>query len=78
MVRQGGRFVFSSITDQPAPDAFVRFREGVGQRFVVTIDTEEEFDWTKPLTARGIGWIRFHACASFSNFAKALASSRSI
>jgi hypothetical protein len=38
------------ITDQPAPDAFVRFREGVGQRFVVTIDTEEEFDWTKPLT----------------------------
>jgi hypothetical protein len=28
----------------------VRFREGVGQRFVVTIDTEEEFDWTKPLT----------------------------
>jgi hypothetical protein len=22
------------------------FREGVGQRFVVTIDTEEEFDWT--------------------------------
>ncbi|MBS0254924.1 MAG: polysaccharide deacetylase family protein [Proteobacteria bacterium] len=26
----------------------VRFREGSGQRFLLTIDTEEEFDWTKP------------------------------
>lgn len=32
-----------------APD-LVRFREGFGQRFIVTVDTEEEFDWTAPLT----------------------------
>ncbi|RVU02328.1 WalW protein [Novosphingobium umbonatum] len=28
----------------------VRFAPGTGQRFLVTVDTEEEFDWTKPLT----------------------------
>jgi hypothetical protein len=32
----------------PAPDSMVRFRPGTGQRFLLTIDTEEEFDWTKP------------------------------
>jgi hypothetical protein len=26
----------------------VRFRPGAGQRFLMTVDTEEEFDWTKP------------------------------
>lgn len=37
------------ITDTPARPDFVRFREGFGQRFVVTVDTEEEFDWSAPL-----------------------------
>lgn len=27
----------------------MRFQPGFGQRFVLTVDTEEEFDWTKPL-----------------------------
>ena len=39
-----------TLTDMPPADAMVRFREGAGQQFLVTIDTEEEFDWTKPLT----------------------------
>lgn len=37
------------ITDTPSRPDFVQFREGFGQRFVVTVDTEEEFDWTAPL-----------------------------
>ena len=37
------------INDVPAEPDFVRFREGFGQRFIVTIDTEEEFDWRAPL-----------------------------
>lgn len=37
------------ITDTPVRPDFVRFREGFGQRFVVTVDTEEEFDWAAPL-----------------------------
>ncbi|MFM5955198.1 MAG: polysaccharide deacetylase family protein [Novosphingobium sp.] len=27
----------------------MRFRPGFGQRFVVTVDTEEEFDWSRPI-----------------------------
>ncbi len=37
------------MTDTPGQPEFVRFEEGFGQRFVVTVDTEEEFDWTAPL-----------------------------
>ncbi|HEY6869522.1 MAG TPA: polysaccharide deacetylase family protein [Novosphingobium sp.] len=41
------------ITDQPAPDCFVRFADGFAPRFLVTVDTEEEFDWLQPLRASG-------------------------
>jgi len=37
------------IRQPPAPPDFVEFRPGSGQRFIVTVDTEEEFDWTKPI-----------------------------
>lgn len=33
----------------PANADFVRFKPGFGQRFVVTVDTEEEFDWSRPI-----------------------------
>ncbi|MDE2436482.1 MAG: WalW protein, partial [Sphingomonadales bacterium] len=41
------------ITDAPAPDRMVRFRPDFGQRFVLTVDTEEEFDWSKPIERSG-------------------------
>jgi len=37
------------ITDSPARPDLVRFAEGFGQRFLVTVDTEEEFDWSAPI-----------------------------
>lgn len=37
------------IFDQPDAADFVRFKPGFGQRFVVTVDTEEEFDWSRPI-----------------------------
>jgi hypothetical protein len=37
------------ITDLPAKADFVRFKPDFGQRYVVTVDTEEEFDWTRPI-----------------------------
>lgn len=37
------------INEPPAPGAKVTFKQGFGQRFIVTVDTEEEFDWSKPL-----------------------------
>jgi len=41
------------ITDQPRADGFVRFAPEFGQRFLVTVDAEEEFDWNQPLRAEG-------------------------
>jgi len=51
----------------PGPDDFVQFAPGFGPRFVVTVDTEEEFDWAKPFDRFGHGlshvpWLgRFQA-----------------
>jgi hypothetical protein len=39
----------TDITIRPAAPAYVEFQEGFGQRFIVTVDTEEEFDWTAPI-----------------------------
>ncbi|NOU03155.1 MAG: WalW protein [Novosphingobium sp.] len=43
----------SRITDHPAPGSEVRFAAGFGQRFVLTVDTEEEFDWSQPIQRSG-------------------------
>ncbi len=37
------------ITDTPDAAAQVKFRAGTEQRFLVTVDAEEEFDWAQPL-----------------------------
>lgn len=41
------------ITDRPAPGSAVRFAPDFGQRFILTVDTEEEFDWNKPIERSG-------------------------
>ncbi|MCB2079656.1 MAG: polysaccharide deacetylase family protein [Novosphingobium sp.] len=33
----------------PTRPEFVKFRQGFGQKFIITVDTEEEFDWSAPL-----------------------------
>lgn len=38
-----------NILKSPSNPDFVRFGKDFGQRFLVTIDTEEEFDWAAPL-----------------------------
>lgn len=38
------------ITDAPPASALAQFQKNFGQRFLLTVDTEEEFDWNKPLT----------------------------
>ena len=50
-----------------APD-FVRFDEDFGQRFLVTIDTEEEFDWGAPLDPAKHSLRSVPAFASFQQF----------
>jgi hypothetical protein len=44
-----GTLAANRISDLPASPDFVRFTLGFGQRFVVTVDTEEEFDWSRPI-----------------------------
>lgn len=41
------------ITDDPEAADFVQFADDFGQRFIVTVDVEEEFDWNRPLRATG-------------------------
>lgn len=39
----------------PAPGSAVAWPDDFGQRFTVFVDTEEEFDWTRPLAREGWG-----------------------
>lgn len=43
----------AKITALPAPGDFVRFAPGFGSRFIVTVDAEEEFDWSAPFDRAG-------------------------
>jgi hypothetical protein len=37
--------------DRPPPDhRYIRFPDSFGRRFTIFVDTEEEFDWTQPLS----------------------------
>jgi hypothetical protein len=56
------------ITDLPNAADMVRFRDGWGQRFLVTVDTEEEFDWTKPLGRSAYGLDHVRRIADFQSF----------
>lgn len=53
------------ITDLPAPDQRVQFPAGFGQRFILTVDTEEEFDWSQPIQREG---HTLHSVARLARF----------
>jgi hypothetical protein len=57
-----------SITVPPLRSALARFDPGFGQRFLLTVDTEEEFDWTKPLAREGHGLDHVPRLAKFQQF----------
>jgi len=61
-----------TILDLPQPQDFVRFAPGFGQRFIITVDTEEEFDWTKPLQRSGHGLDHVPHLAKFQQFCEGL------
>lgn len=45
-----------------------RFVPGFGQRFIVTVDAEEEFDWTRPLKREGFGLDHVPRLEKFQEF----------
>ncbi len=56
------------ISKAPVAPDFVRFREGFGQKFLVTIDTEEEFDWAGPVDRESHGVDTVPALRAFRKF----------
>lgn len=56
------------ITDAPDPHDFVRFDSAFGRRFIVTVDTEEEFNWDEPLQSSGHTLHSVSRLARFQQF----------
>lgn len=56
-----------TLATLPGKDAFVRFAPGFGQRFLVTVDVEEEFDWTRPIQREGYSLDAIEAITDFQN-----------
>lgn len=57
-----------SITDPPFPGSKAHFRQDFGQRFILTVDTEEEFDWSAPFSRTGHGLLHLSRLAKFQQF----------
>ncbi|WP_137678933.1 polysaccharide deacetylase family protein [Aurantiacibacter suaedae] len=56
-----------SLLDPPPPQALARFPDGK-TRYLVTVDTEEEFDWDKPIKRDGYGLEHVSRLAQFQQF----------
>jgi len=61
-----------NILDVPGAWQRVRFAPAFGQRFIVTVDTEEEFDWTQPLGRTGHGLSHVPRLARFQQFCEGM------
>ena len=56
------------ITDLPTAAEPVRFAPSFGQRFILTVDAEEEFDWTRPIEREGHTVRTIARLAKFQEF----------
>ena len=56
-----------NLLDPPPASAIARFRDDT-PRFLLTVDTEEEFDWTEPLSRDSHGTEHVHRLAKFQEF----------
>lgn len=61
-----------SLLSPPPARALARFEQGFGQRSLLTIDTEEEFDWTGDFKAFDYGLEQFRALGKFQEFAEGI------
>ena len=57
-----------AIDEVPAKVDKATFRPGFGQRFILTVDTEEEFDWSQPIRREGHGLDHLPRLAKFQGF----------
>ncbi|MBI1403872.1 MAG: WalW protein [Porphyrobacter sp.] len=56
------------MRDPPSPQAAARFAPEFGQRVLLTVDTEEEFDWDAPFSRDGHGLAHVAAIPRFQRF----------
>lgn len=61
-----------AITDLPRKNAFAKFGKDFGQRFLLTVDTEEEFNWDAPLKRSGHGLGHVERLAKFQQFCEGM------
>jgi hypothetical protein len=57
-----------NLLEPPGHHSFASFGEDFGQRFIVTVDTEEEFDWSAPLDRDRHGLVTVPALRQFQQF----------
>ena len=62
----------ASLRDPPARASQARFAAGFGQRVLLTIDTEEEFNWGGAFSATGYGLDHVTRLAKFQQFCENL------
>ena len=60
------------MLDLPRPGSAVRFAPDFGQRVLLTVDTEEEFDWRAPFRREGYGLSHVAAIPRFQAFCEGL------
>lgn len=58
----------TAISDPPPAGRKAHFARDFGSRYIVTVDTEEEFDWSKPLGREGHGLDHLPRLAKFQEF----------
>lgn len=60
------------MTEPPPAGTAARFVDGFGTRSLLTVDTEEEFDWTGPFTRTGHGLTHRLSIGRFQQFCDGL------
>lgn len=60
------------MLDVPPAGRSAAFTSGFGQRVLLTVDTEEEFDWNRPFQREGYGLSHIVAIPRFQSFCEAL------
>lgn len=60
------------MLDPPGRNARATFAPGFGQRAILTVDTEEEFDWSADFRATGYGLEHLPRLAQFQEFCESL------
>ncbi len=62
----------TSLLQVPSPSQRARFSDGFGQRSLLTVDTEEEFDWDAPFKATGYALDHIVRLRGFQEFCEGI------